>query len=184
MKTLNIKVGQNHTRQKLITDLLKLSYEKTSILDKSGSFCIEGGNISIYPIDFDSPVRIEQFGNEVENIYQYDLDGIIFSDEAKISLFGFSTGERYKKGNQPTQHTVKHPQKLNVWWGISNKYKIKPYIFKENMDGDLYRKIISERLPTSDNEGWILQQDNDPKHKAIKTMKWIDEGLAGTITRP
>jgi hypothetical protein len=42
--------------------------------------------------------------------------------------------ERYVEGYRPVANSVKHPKKLHVWWGISKKYKIKPYFFTENLE--------------------------------------------------
>ncbi len=80
----------------------------------------------------------------------------------------------YRVWQYTVANSVKHPKKLHVWWGISKKYKIKPYFFTENLEQVLYRKILSARLPISDPTGWIFQQDNDPKHRAQKTRDWLD----------
>jgi transposase len=104
-----------------------------------------------------------------------DWTPYIFSDEKTFYLNAGKTGERYEIGNRPVKQTLKHPPKLHVWWGISLSWKIYPYFFTTNLDQELYRIILSERLPQKNSGQWILQQDNDPKHKANKTKRWLDD---------
>lgn len=103
-----------------------------------------------------------------------NFDTYIFTDEKTFSLGGGKVKERYVEGYRPIAPTTKHPKKLHVWWGVSKSYYIKPYCFTTNLDAKLYRKILSTRLPTSHPDGWVLQQDNDPKHKAHETVVWLN----------
>jgi hypothetical protein len=80
-------------------------------------------------------------------------DTHIFTDEKTFTLGTGKMKERYVEGYRRVANSVKHPKKLHVWWGISKKYKIKPYCFTDNFEKGLYPEILSERLPTSDPIG-------------------------------
>ena len=61
------------------------------------------------------------------------------------------------------------------WEGVGNLVRI-----DGKMDGDLYVQILEEDLQQS-LEGWgkdqdhfIFQQDNDPKHTCRKATEWFD----------
>ena len=60
-------------------------------------------------------------------------------------------------------------------------FKSKLYFFEENMNAELYREILQQRLPPASSPDcprqvkarWHFVQDNDPKHKSKKSMELI-----------
>ena len=114
---------------------------------------------------------------------QDDWKNVLFSDEKSFWL-----GAEEKKGWQDPKHRtliMKHQYapKLQVWGGVGHFFKTELYFFEQNMDAELYRKILKNRLPPKCQEdcpddllgSWIFLQDNDPKHKAHKMMELLDE---------
>ena len=82
----------------------------------------------------------------------------------------------------------RHPKKLHVWAAAGTYMKSQLYFFTENMNAPLYRKILKNRLeekritfspdcPVRMPKNWVFLQDNDPKHKAKKTMNFLEEFL-------
>ncbi len=79
-----------------------------------------------------------------------------------------------------TSGTVKRHSKIMVWgcfsyYGVGELYKI-----EERMDAKAYHKILqSQMFPSAkklfkdQNQKWIFQQDNDPKHKANTIKKYL-----------
>ena len=111
---------------------------------------------------------------------------MIFSDETKINRFG-SDGKMWtwiKRGRPLKGHNVNHKYKgdggsLILWSCITNHGP--GYIVKidEGLDAELYCSILgSDYINTLEDYGLnlndvILQHDNDPKHKAQLTLKWM-----------
>src|SRR5205085_102928 len=67
----------------------------------------------------------------------------------------------------------KHPAKVHVWGAFSARGTIGFHMFTQNMDGPLYREILTNHLFENASrvmpKRWIFQQDNDPKHTAKGT---------------
>lgn len=110
---------------------------------------------------------------------------VLWSDESKFELFGQKrrsrvwrkSGDALKERN--IQKTVKHGGgNVMVWgcfaWsGVGNLVKIEGI-----MTADVYIDILNENLEESvlktDLEGrYTFQQDNDPKHKAKRTLAFF-----------
>jgi hypothetical protein len=54
---------------------------------------------------------------------------------------------RYKDGEPiPSRPVVKHPFKVHVWGAFCAKGTVGFCMFTENMNGELYRKILTENL--------------------------------------
>ena len=117
-----------------------------------------------------------------------DWKKVVWSDESKFNVFG-SDGREYcwrRDGeafrDQNIQPTVKHGSgSVTVWgcmtWdGVGFLCRI-----NGNMDGELYRSILGGELIQTlewyglQRDGIVFQHDNDPKHTAIATKKWLGD---------
>jgi transposase len=108
---------------------------------------------------------------------------VLFSDEKTFEL---QTGP-HKCWENPAKRKVRRvkrwPKKIHVWGGIGYWWQTKLYFFEQNLDGELYRKILNKCLPPAYTpkcparlrDAWVLVQDNDPKHTAGATRDLLDE---------
>lgn len=73
-KSLNIilKPKEVMRRDKLINALLKMGYKKESIVTKTGEYANRGYILDIFPYDYNNPIRIEFFDDEIEEIREFD----------------------------------------------------------------------------------------------------------------
>ena len=56
----------------LTEKLLRLGYNKETIVEKTGDFAVRGFVIDIFPISLEYPIRIELFGDEIESIKTFN----------------------------------------------------------------------------------------------------------------
>ena len=75
--------------------------------------------------------------------------------------------------------TVKHSARVHVYACFSEKGFGKLYFFTQILNAELLCTIYkSTLLPSAitffgkDNNNWILQEDNDPKHRSKKAQDW------------
>src|SRR5574344_377816 len=73
-------------RDKFETLIDDFGYTKTSIVTSSGEYSVRGYIIDIFPLNYANPVRIELFGNNIENIK-------IFNSETQLSISPLETIE-------------------------------------------------------------------------------------------
>jgi len=71
---VRLKSGMEYSHDELIEKLSSLGYEKESIVTKTGELGVRGFVIDVFPIQFDHPVRIEFFGDEIDSIRLFDED--------------------------------------------------------------------------------------------------------------
>ena len=126
------------------------------------------------------------YAKEMKN---YDWNVVIFTDEKTFCLGSEESHAWQKPGERITTTFTKHPSKLHVWAGMGYYGKFQLYFFQENLDQHLYQQILRSRLkekkityaPGSSRirKKWVFLQDNDPKHKAKKSMELLEE-LVGT----
>ncbi|KAK3505846.1 hypothetical protein QTP70_003826, partial [Hemibagrus guttatus] len=114
-----------------------------------------------------------------------DWENVIWSDETKIELFGKnSTCRVWRRKNaellpKNTIPTVKHRGGNIMLWGcFSAKGPGRLIRVKERMNRAMYREILSKNLLPSARalkmkRGSVFQHDNDPKHTARATKKWL-----------
>ena len=80
---VNIKVGCETTREGLTKKLISIGYQKESIVTKTGEIGVRGFVIDIFPIEYEHPIRIEFFGDEIDSIRYFDEDNQKTIEEVK-----------------------------------------------------------------------------------------------------
>lgn len=90
--TINLQPGQSYPRDKLLNDLVNLQYERNDIGFERGTFRVKGDNIDVFPVHYsDKAWRLSFFGNELENISEFDpLTGEKLAKLDKAVIYGSS----------------------------------------------------------------------------------------------
>lgn len=88
-KMLTLGVGEQIDRNKVLTKLVDMLYERNDLDFKRGTFRVRGDILEIIPINKDKTgYRIEFFGDEIDRISEIDvLTGAIITNKKSISLF-------------------------------------------------------------------------------------------------
>jgi hypothetical protein len=115
----------------------------------------------------------------------------IFSNETMFQMFCNTIQVHYKSGElRPRHATVEHPFKVHLWGHFVQKeqWPVGFHIFTENMNGELYREILTQNLFEQAHQilgcGWIFQQDNDPKHCARLTVELLENRCPQVLDWP
>jgi hypothetical protein len=114
-------------------------------------------------------------------------DHVSWSDESKFNLFG-SDGKvivwRTPKEEQIpicTVPIVKHEKGNVKCSGCMSSWGVVNLVFIDgNMTGEIYHEILQKNLFESVRKlklgnGWVMQHDNDPKHRAHIETDWLNK---------
>ena len=117
-----------------------------------------------------------------------DWRKVIWSDESKFMIWNSDGREwcwRDPKLPITSQHvkpTVKYGKDSVMVWGCFSGFGVGFYCkIDGRMNGELYREILADELMRTisandlDINEVIFQHDNDPKHAATETKRWLDE---------
>ena len=100
--------GEDYPQDTLIKQLSILGYKREYTVEKPGDFGVRGGIIDVFPIDAIQPVRLDYFGDTIEDIKVFEVDSqrsvdhtsnveilpvheFFFSDEQVQPLISFLT---------------------------------------------------------------------------------------------
>lgn len=102
-KMLTLSVGDNIERNKVLTKLVEMLYERNELDFKRGTFRVRGDVLEIIPAyQKTTGYRIEFFDNEIDRISEIDtLTGVIIENKKNISIF-------------PASHFVVSDEKLKA----------------------------------------------------------------------
>lgn len=69
---LSFKVGEDYEREAILSGLVSDGYERSDLVDRRGLFSVRGDIIDIYPLNEKEPIRLEFFGDTLENIRYFN----------------------------------------------------------------------------------------------------------------
>ena len=87
--SINLETGTELSRDKLISDLVSIHYDRNDIDFHRGVFRVRGDRVEIFPsYEEDLAVRIDFFGDQIENISEIDsLKGNVINCIKNISIY-------------------------------------------------------------------------------------------------
>ena len=85
---IEIFVNQNKSREELLKRLVQGLYFRTTENFERGNFRVKGDTVDIFPAYADTAYRIHFFGNEIEEIEEFNPEnGNIISEKDKLKIF-------------------------------------------------------------------------------------------------
>jgi transcription-repair coupling factor (superfamily II helicase) len=95
--------------QALLTWLVEGGFHPTSAIELPGEFARRGGILDIFAFDWDQPVRIEFFGDEVDSIRRFDVASqrsLESLESIEITILGASSADRAHFSDYLPPHSV------------------------------------------------------------------------------
>lgn len=99
VESVLFKVGGDYDYTSLPAELVKMGYTREYTVDSKGTFAVRGDILDIFPINSETPVRIDFFGDTVERIRPYDASsGERLEDRENVTVISaveapFENGE-------------------------------------------------------------------------------------------
>jgi transposase len=114
-----------------------------------------------------------------KQLKDYDWNRVIFSDESSFYLYQRKRKVWQFPGKKKIFRTVKHPTKVHVWGCFSASGFGELYCWTQNLNAEFMIQVYKRGLlPSSTklfgkgNIEWVLQEDNDPKHRSKIVNMW------------
>ena len=70
---MELEIGQEIGLEKLVNNLSALAYTRTDLVERRGEFAVRGGIVDIFLPLSDHPVRVDFFGDEIEELSYFEV---------------------------------------------------------------------------------------------------------------
>lgn len=81
MVPVTIKAGESYDLTTLLNDLVAAAYNRVDLVERRGEFAVRGGIVDVFPPTAEHPVRIDFFGDEIEEIRSFQVADQRSTDE-------------------------------------------------------------------------------------------------------
>lgn len=71
---ITLEKGMSIDRDELINKLISIGYTRDTIVTTTSTFAVRGFVLDIFPLDYEQPIRIEFFGDEIDEIKTFNVD--------------------------------------------------------------------------------------------------------------
>jgi len=111
---LMLEKGQKVQRKQITEKLVEILYTRTDGEFRSGTFRVRGDVIEVFPTYDDHAIRIEMWGDEVENLYQIDpLTSAIRQSYGRLPIY---PGTHYVMSSDRREQAMHSIEKELHWW--------------------------------------------------------------------
>ena len=143
IKDIVLKVGQDINRDKLIEKLDSYGYYRESLVTSTGEYSVRGFIIDIFPLKFNSPVRIELFGDTIESIREFNYDTqLSINDLKEINITPYK--ENLSEGFDSLHNILNNPFVFKIENDLINKTNelLESEIHTYKMTNDIDEKLM------------------------------------------
>ncbi|QQY14181.1 transcription-repair coupling factor [Cutibacterium avidum] len=86
IKPVRLAVGEEHDVTELATELVNAAYSRVDMVERRGEFAVRGGIVDVFPPVLEHPVRIDFFGDEIEEMTSFAVADQRSTDETHQEL--------------------------------------------------------------------------------------------------
>ncbi|MSS45202.1 transcription-repair coupling factor [Cutibacterium sp. WCA-380-WT-3A] len=86
IKPVRLVVGEEHDLSELSTELVNAAYNRVDMVERRGEFAVRGGIVDVFPPVLEHPVRIDFFGDEIEEMTSFAVADQRSTDETHEEL--------------------------------------------------------------------------------------------------
>ena len=83
---VRLAVGEQHDLTELATELVNAAYSRVDMVERRGEFAVRGGIVDVFPPVLEHPVRIDFFGDEIEEMTSFAVADQRSTDETHQEL--------------------------------------------------------------------------------------------------
>jgi len=161
-KSIKISTGVEYGRDKLISELESIGYERVDKVYDRGEYSVRGGIVDIFDVTCDYSVRVDFIGDEVEKMFFYDVvNQEPLKNLKSKSIFPFSNLWEIKgsSGQEPSGKTLSFIDLLRQEFQNFSVILCDPeeIYLKIKSDLDILKKIFERDKDILVNERKILE---------------------------
>jgi len=83
---IKIQQGLNLHMQGLMNQLIRFGFSRSDLVERRGDFAVRGGILDIFPADQDHPIRIDFFGDEIEELSYFSISDQRSLEKIKVEM--------------------------------------------------------------------------------------------------
>ena len=83
---IKIQQGLNLQMQELMNQLIRFGFFRSDLVERRGDFAVRGGILDIFPADQDHPIRIDFFGDEIEELSYFSISDQRSLEKIKVEV--------------------------------------------------------------------------------------------------
>ena len=83
---IKIQQGLNLQMQELMNQLIRFGFLRSDLVERRGDFAVRGGILDIFPADQDHPIRIDFFGDEIEELSYFSISDQRSLEKIKVEV--------------------------------------------------------------------------------------------------
>ncbi|MFV0533204.1 MAG: transcription-repair coupling factor [Cumulibacter sp.] len=73
LRPVHLRKGDERELEQIVADLVAIGYDRCDIVEKRGQFAVRGGIVDVFPPVSEHPVRVELWGDEVEELRYFSV---------------------------------------------------------------------------------------------------------------
>ena len=83
---IKIQQGLNLQMQELMNQLIRFGFSRSDLVERRGDFAVRGGILDIFPADQDHPIRVDFFGDEIEELSYFSISDQRSLEKIKVEV--------------------------------------------------------------------------------------------------
>ena len=83
---IKIQQGLNLHMQELMNQLIRFGFSRSDLVERRGDFAVRGGILDIFPADQDHPIRVDFFGDEIEELSYFSISDQRSLEKIKVEM--------------------------------------------------------------------------------------------------